>query len=355
MWKIHRYYLKEVGATSVLSFLVLFGIVLIASVSRGIDRAQGADLLAAALIAVLWAADTFPHLLAISLLIATVLTFARASQDREITALRAAGISPRVPMVAALIIGLVFSIAGSYAHHQLIPTAHYYKYRVVGEALRNFMVNSKMSGGKIAVGGFFMSALYKDDAGHFHDVVVKLGGRDGGQATGLFANGTAVYAREAWLDTGSDGETLRLSLAGPRTAAGLHGGGVIQLGVNLREITRQRGENDQDLRSDQLLAEVERGIHENPKGAKYTVYERACFGLMPCLFAPIGFCIGVMARERGRMLAVLLAMIPMAIFYGCVMLSPALTRALDMPEIAWLPAVVVAVLGVPFCWRLLRV
>ena len=95
MWKIHRYYLREVTVSALLTFLVLFGIVLIASVSRGIDRAQGGNLLSAALITFYWAADTFPHLLAISLLIATVLTFARASQDREITALRAAGISPR--------------------------------------------------------------------------------------------------------------------------------------------------------------------------------------------------------------------------------------------------------------------
>src|SRR5262249_5087905 len=223
MWKIHRYYLKEVGATSVLTFLVLFGIVLIASVSRGIDRAQGASLLAAALIALLWAADTFPHLLAISLLIATVLTFARASQDREITALRAAGISPRVPMVAAMIIGLVFSIAGSYAHHQLIPTAHYYKYRVVGEALHNFMVHSKMWGGVIAGGGFLMSALYKDDAGHFHDVVVKFGNSASGEGVEMFKGGAAVYAREAWLDTTADGESLRLTLAGPRYAGGSYG------------------------------------------------------------------------------------------------------------------------------------
>ena len=143
-------------------------------------------------------------------------------------------------------------------------------------------------------------------------------------------------------------------MASPRTAAGSHLSGVLELSVDLRELARERGERDSDLRSDQLLAEVARGIHENPKGAEYTVYERACFGLMPCLFAPIGFCIGVLARERGRMAAVMLAMIPMAVFYGCVMLCPALTRALDLPEVAWLPALAVAVLGLPFCWRLLR-
>ena len=114
MWKLHRYYLKEVTTTGLLTFLVLFGIVLVASVSRGVDRAQGGNLLSAAMITFFWAADTFPHLLAISLLVSTVLTFARASQDREITAIRAAGVSPRTPMVAALIIGLAFSVVPVY-------------------------------------------------------------------------------------------------------------------------------------------------------------------------------------------------------------------------------------------------
>ena len=45
MWKIHRYYLKELTTNSVVTFLVLFGIVLTATVYRGIDRAQGGDLI----------------------------------------------------------------------------------------------------------------------------------------------------------------------------------------------------------------------------------------------------------------------------------------------------------------------
>ena len=33
-------------------------------------------------------------------------------------------------------VSLVFSIAGSFAHHHLIPQAHFHKYRVIGEAMR---------------------------------------------------------------------------------------------------------------------------------------------------------------------------------------------------------------------------
>ena len=150
MWKIHRFYLRELLGAVLLTFTVLFGIVLIATIYRGIDRAQGGSLLSAVLITFFYAADTFPHLLALSLLFSSVLVFARASQDREITAMRAAGISPRVPLVAALIVGVMLSVVGSFALHYLIPYAHYYKYRVVAEVTRQLIVNTGMSGDKIS-------------------------------------------------------------------------------------------------------------------------------------------------------------------------------------------------------------
>lgn len=354
MWKLHRYYLREVTATAVMAFLVLFGIVLIASLSRGIDRAQGGNLLEAVIITFYWAADTFPHLLTISLLISTVLTFARASQDREITAIRAAGISPRVPMVSALIVGLLLSIAGSWAQHSLIPKAHFNKYRVAAETLRNFLLNTGMSGGKIAFGGFFLSALEKDDQGRLHEVVIKLGNEKSGE----LESGKSYLASEAWLDLGPDGETLHLNLRDTRNAAGTqHFEGVIRIGINIRTMSEggARGEGDKDLTSDQLLAEVERGVHKNPLGAKFTVHRRACFALMPFLFAPIGFCIGVLARDRGRMTAVLFAMVPLMIFYATTMAAPNLVRMTNWPPTAWLPAAVVALVGLPFCWKLLRI
>ena len=89
----------------------------------------------------LLAADLLPHLMTFSLLFATVLTFARASQEREITAIRALGISPRVPMVSALLIGLFCSIIATWSHHYATPWAHYHKYRVVADVYRSQIKN----------------------------------------------------------------------------------------------------------------------------------------------------------------------------------------------------------------------
>ncbi len=346
MWKLHRYYLKEVAANAFLTFAVLFGIVLVAMVYRGIDRAKGADLVSAAAITFFYAADTFPHLLTISLLMASVLAFARASQDREITAIRAAGISPRVPMVSAVLIGLLFSIGGSYAQHYMIPWAHYYKYRVTSEIIRNFLVNTQMSGNKVAFGRTVITWERDDERGHLHDVLIRRPGQ-------------LISAKEAWLDLSADGETMTLATEKLELLHGATGrlSGRSGLSFSMREFNegKRRNEGDKDITSDQLLAEVERGVHENPGGARYTVHQRSCFALMPFLLTPIGFCIGVLARDRGRMTAILFAMVPLVLFYGCVLIAPSLVRSWDQPWLAWLPAMVIGLLGAPFCWRLLRV
>ena len=102
MWRLHRYYLKELAVNAFITFTVMFAVVLISLVYRGIQRSQGGGLLDAALITLFFALDALPHLLTIAFLLATVMTFTRAAQDRELIAVRAAGISPRGPNSAGL-------------------------------------------------------------------------------------------------------------------------------------------------------------------------------------------------------------------------------------------------------------
>jgi lipopolysaccharide export LptBFGC system permease protein LptF len=358
MWKIHRYYLRELSVSVVLVFLVLFGTALLMSVPQAIGRAQGGNLLAAAMITVLYAVDAIPHLLAMAILFATVLTFARASQNREITALRAAGVSPRVPMVAALLVGLSASLLVGYATHYLIPWAHFHKYRVIGDAIRSFYLQTEMSGDRMAFGGFLMTWKSRDENGRFRDVVVKIGSGsgDGEPAVRSAGPGRGVfYADEAWLKLGDLGESIGLQFENMRSLR-MGNVGRFTIWVDLRALTAEvrRDESDKDLASDQLLSEVMRGVHENPDGARFTVHRRSSFALMSFLFAPIGFCIGVLARDRGRMTALLFGMVPLVLFYGCVMIAPELVRFVDWPPIGLLPVFVLGLTGIPFCWRLLK-
>ena len=112
--------------------------------------------------------------------------------------------------------------------------------------------------------------------------------------------------------------------------------------------------SDADLRSDQLLGEVMRGVHPLPHEAVYTLFRRCCFSLMPALLAPIGFCIAELMRARGRVLALVVALLPLAVFYVGEVAGARVLRETGNPWSAWLPIVMLLLVGGPLCWRQLR-
>lgn len=352
MWKIHRYYLKEVATSATLTFTVLFGIVLVSTVYRGIKRAEGFGVVAAAKVTFFWAADTLPHLLPISLLFATVLTFARASQDREITAIRASGISPRVAMTSSLLVGIVFALLGSWALHWLVPQTHYMKYRVVADSIRSVLLTTGMTGDQFSYKGLMMTWEARDEAGHWHDVQI-LVHRDG---SSLDLDQGLWLADEAWVEVVGE-ERLDLVLHNVRDAGQRYAHrGEVRGSISIRAISEgsRRNENERDMTSEQVLAEVYQGLHDNPVQALYSVHRRANFALLPLLFAPLGFCIGVMSRQRGRVLAMVFGMVPVIIFYVGDLLGTRMVRVTGEPWFTWTPTVLLTLIGLPFCWRLLR-
>jgi lipopolysaccharide export system permease protein len=360
MWRIHLYYLREVTASAALTFSVVFGIVLISVIYKALEYAAGLSLLAAAKQAILLAVDTLPHLMALSLLLATVLVYARASQDREITALRAAGVSPRIALAPALLVGILFSCAGSYALHYVVPVAHWYQFHGDAEIMREVLIHSGLRNGQFAPPktGLTMTWDQKVNAGTFRDVLIRRTTDSdrsvdyGGLQVGLYA------ASEARLLTDSDEERLELYLQDLRALPSGTFLGELRLSVSVHEVAGRSRRNDvaKDMSSDHLLGEVAYG--DSPEllehEAHYTVNQRACFALMPVLFAPIGFCIGVLSRGRGRVLALSFALIPVALFYTADVVGKSLLRSTEAAWLGWLPALVVTALGIPFCWRLLR-
>ncbi len=356
MWRIHRYYLKELLVGSATTFVVLFGIVLLAFVARGIDRAQGGDLLDAALIVLLFAADTVHHVLAMALLFATTLTFARAAQEREITAIRAAGIPLHVPLAPALLVAMAFSGAGLWLMHDVVPYAHFAKYRVITDVTRQVFLNMGMSGDKIELSRGVMTWRSKDADNHFHDVVVYLSAGARWVGGEQVMQRTLLTASEAWFEVGADGETLTLELRDlfdPRTDSFVR---EPDLSFSLRDIAEKgrRWEGDRDITTDQLLAEVDRGVHENPGGARYTVHRRSCFALLPLCFVPIGFLFGLRSRDKGRMAALVPCALPLAVFYASDLIGLELVKRVDVPAIGWLPAAALTLLFLPPVVRMLR-
>jgi lipopolysaccharide export LptBFGC system permease protein LptF len=357
MWRLHRYYLKEVLINAAITFLVLFAVVAVSFIYQGVKRSQGGGLLDAFLIIVFFALDSFQHLLTISFLLATVLVFTRAAQDRELTAIRAAGISPRVPMTAALLIGLFLTALGSFALHYLIPEVHFRKYRVIADVVRNAVIGLGLGSDRIKYGDFGMTfGEVRTDperrTAEYRDCVLYLPRR-----TAARFSAPIVFVDSVSIPQPREGsESLSIVLEGVRDPVGGTAPSQLTLTIPLDELGNQdrRQDRDDDLRSDQLLAEVVRGVHQRPNEAIYTLFRRCCFSLMPLLLAPIGYCIAEAARDRGRVMALVLSLLPLGLFYLGEVLGARLLLTTKWPGWGWLPAMLLVAVGLPLCWRQLR-
>jgi lipopolysaccharide export LptBFGC system permease protein LptF len=352
MWKLHRYYLRELLISAGITFLVLFAVVLVSLVYRGIQKARGGELIDAAMITLLFALDSLQHLLTISFLIAVVMTFTRAAQDRELVAIRAAGISPRTPMTAALLAGILLSVLGSFALHYVIPWVHYRKYRVIADVVQKAFTSLQLGSDRIKVLDTGYLLTFREHRGEEYF-------------------GCTVYCPRPLEDQTSPILLVdRVAIPKPRDGAlsiELYGitdptgevptnGGGFSFRIPLNELAGRdrRDDRDDDLRSDQLLAEVLRGMHRRPHEAVYTLFRRCCFALMPAVLAPIGYCLAELARDRGRVVALMLALVPLVLFYLGEVLGARLLLSSGSPWSAWLPLGLLAVFGVPLCWRQLR-
>lgn len=351
MWKLHRYYLKEVLINAAITFLVLFAVVLVSLVYRGIQRSQGGGPLDALLITVFFALDSFQHLLTISFLLATVLTFTRAAMDRELIAIRAAGISPRVPMTSALLVGLFLTAIGSFALHYVIPVVHYNKYRVIADVVRNAVLRLGLGSDRIRLFDTGVVMTYRAHEGQdYQDCTLYLPRPvDKLESSILFVERVSIPKPDE-NDPG-----IAIVLQGIVDPQGKLVKSELTIKVPFEGLDRERRQDrDDDLRSDQLLAEVIRGVHARPYEAIYTLFRRCCFSLMPALLAPIGYCLAELARERGRVTALVLALVPLALFYFGEVLGARLLLSTHQPWFGWLPAALLAGFGLPLCWRQLR-
>lgn len=352
MWKLHRYYLKELLVNAAIAFVVLFAVVLVSLVYKGIQKSQGGSPFDAVLITLFFALDSFQHLLTISFLIATVLTFTRAAQDRELIAVRAAGVSPTVPLMSAVLIGLLLTAIGSLAVHYLIPEAHYRKYRLVAEVVRNAVLSLGLDSDRIRHPQLGFVMTFRERVGdEYRGCTLYLP-----KPLPRF-EGSILFVERVRVPDFKDSATLQIVLEGvanPLESTFDPGRITIDVPIEQLGVREARVDRDDDLRSDQLLTEVARGVHPKPDEAIYTLFRRCCFSLMPALLAPIGFCVAEFARERGRIVALVLSLVPLALFYLGELFGARLLLTTGSPAAAWLPIGMLLLFGLPLCWRQLR-
>lgn len=393
MWRIHRYYLRELLMTVGLATVVLFGIVLLSVVHRALDRASGFGMLVAARTTMWFALDLAPHVFALALLIGTVLVYGRASHERETTALQAAGIPVRTVLAPALLTGAVLAAVSGFALHYVVPTAHWEKYRLGGfEAVREFVLQTGLREDTFRIGNRFSMTWERRDAQWFRDVTIRVGTGGGTEGSGGESSGRSEHTGRPDQPIVDDGPDLGTAVAAgtdppPLSASDLsgiyraerarlvsgigRGSGLVLLrleqvrrpterkfaehlefGVDLFDIAgaTRRDENERDLRSDQLLAEVLGGRGESPIAAAYVFHRRGCFALLPLVFAPLGFLIGTATGRRGRSTALSLALLPVFAFYLGDALSRSLVAATSNAWLAYTPVVTLAAFAATLGW-----
>ena len=364
MWLLHRVYLRELATNALLTFVVLFAMVLLSVLHRGLDAAAGLGLLLA-LQATLWfAVDTVPHVIALALLFATVSTFGRIARDRELTALTASGVAARSVLAPVLVVGLAFSIASSVAFHSVVPIAHREKYGAGRlQAVREFLLQTGLRGDRFRLGDRMTMVWERRlDLGRFEDVTIQLNDpRTTDRLPGVYVPaelGVGVLRAATGrfvFNPRSDRLALRLTdVRRPGVPLDVLASSEISVSLTAVASMTSRRENERDRTSLELLSDLLGGRVEHPVTVLYVVYRRTCFALLPLLFAPIGLCLGVLARARGVAVSWAAALGPIVVFYGADLVARSIVKATDQAAWAFLPALVVTAFSVPLGLRVFR-
>lgn len=328
-----------------LTFVMLFGIVLLSLVARGISQAPGQSILIALYITLLFAIDAIPHLLNISLLIATVFTFSRAAADNEITALRMAGLSPLRLMGSVLFVGALVSGVNSFLVHNLIPTVHFNKYRAVRSAIEQLIMSNRSTTNSWEIAG--TSMRWKRQKGPLYQEVAFKRPEQNDVFVEGFAE-TAELARDpsgeelSFILSGIQGFSYRKKEDGQIVRDPYGGSDEIRISLNLRQIMgkNQREEGEKDVNTAQLVAESSRMQAWRPELTSWTIWDRSSRGLAGLLFAIVAFPIGLLMRRAGKGSAVAFSLIPLAFYYFLlIVVNKALAASLSASWPAVIPLV----------------
>jgi len=356
VWRFHKYYIRELFVNLGLTFVMLFGVALIALIARGISRAQGTGLLTAFQITLLWTFDIIPHLLPISLLVATVFTFGRASGDNEIIALRGTGQSPLRLMGAVLFVGAVVSSLNTWLLHDLIPYVHFRKFHISTSLISQFFLNNRPSQNRYSFQHRFLMVWERKEGNTYYEVTFEMRAR----GSALSYDG---FAREVRFSSDRTGRFLHVDLIDVEGVRIDHSKGLsvanrldtsLAITIDLRDMAHERHEGIKDTGSAQLLTEISRGVCPRPEEASWFISWRSCHAFAALLFAIVGFPIGVLARAGGRMVAFAFSFIPLSVYYVLNFFGPILARETGRSWPALIPIGGVLLLAVFLIHRAFR-
>ncbi|RMF08177.1 MAG: YjgP/YjgQ family permease [Candidatus Neomarinimicrobiota bacterium] len=210
---LNRYILKELFLPFVFSLLIIVFILFTNFLLRAIDRFLGKGLDPGTIVEYLFLNLAWIVALAVpmAVLIATLMTFGRLSEDNEINAMRSSGISFLTIIRPALIFGLLVGIVLAYFNNYVLPEMNFRARILSGDIYR------KRPGLSIEPGHFIddlpdYSMIIQDkDGDTLRDVRIFSKGVQKTQTTITAEKGTLSTIKDAIILTLYDGEIHELN------------------------------------------------------------------------------------------------------------------------------------------------
>ena len=172
MLLISRYIIKELILPFIYSLMIIALMLFINFFLRAIDRFLGKGLSALTIFEYLFLNLAWIIALAVpmAVLIATLMAFGRMSEDNEINAMRASGISFTSILKPALIFGVIICLTLTYFNNYILPEMNFYARLLQGD------IHKKRPGLEIEPGHFintipdYSMIIRKDNNGMMEDV-----------------------------------------------------------------------------------------------------------------------------------------------------------------------------------------
>lgn len=289
-------------------------------------RARGASLLQTLELVPLFGASLVPHLLPLVFLIAVVQTYGRLSVERELIAIRMAGVHLGRLLAPALLLASLLAILMFYFSSEVEPEMR----RRQGEVAKRMaaaLLQPQASGitelsfatrNRDQNTSFYMSWASRDEQGNFHDLFLSYS--DANDNTQLHA----TEATMSMLDLGNGRQQIALDLRNARyldnrmqaTGSGLLRR-YIDLPVRLRDTYAPT--NELHARAHANLSEPlpkaetkeERQILKREiktrRNIENEIRAREASAFTPLLFACLGLPIAILLRTRARLVTFLVA------------------------------------------------
>lgn len=299
-----------------------------------------------------------------SLLCSCILVFSRLSADRELTAMRASGISLWQVISPALMLSILFCVLTFYLQMTLGPRCRYVIDSILEtEGLRNPLAAIE-PGRFVELPGYVVYVERREEDRLFSLHIYGLG-KDGRVVQD-------ITAREGRIVVDQKAQTLQLFLddatvvavdpAAPQKAARLrrvagdHMTFPLAYGekLNRRGVTRRFKHLDSQAMFGMIHVYTERGIDTTPIYVE--LHRRMSLALSPLAFVLVGIPFGVRTRRAEPAVGIVIALVLATFFFAFLILANNLKyQAGHHPELlVWLPNILYQGGGLVALWRMGR-